>query len=84
MRRQVGLTKRSQACAEVMLVEGDGSLGHEVEKEENMKITKRGLAVLGAAIVAWPIGVLAGEFKTPIAPEEFQKWRTRSRPMPKS
>lgn len=45
----------------------------KLEKEENMKITKRGLAVLGAAIVAWPIGVLAGEFKTPIAPEEFQK-----------
>ena len=41
--------------------------------EDNMKMNTLRLMVLGTAMIAWPIGLLAGEFKTPAAPEEFQK-----------
>lgn len=39
-----------------------------------MKNTKLRLAALGAAIIAWPaVAVIAEDFKTPVAPEEFLK-----------
>lgn len=38
-----------------------------------MKITKLALAVLGTAIMVWPAAGIAGDFKTPVAPEEVLK-----------
>jgi mono/diheme cytochrome c family protein len=38
-----------------------------------MNMTRVSLVVLSMAIVAFPVVSVAGEFKTPAAPEEFQK-----------
>lgn len=38
-----------------------------------MNMTNLRLAVLGAVITAWPAAVIAGDFKTPVAPEEVLK-----------
>ena len=46
-----------------------------------MKMTHLRLAVLGTAIMAWPAAVIAGDFKTPVAPEEFLKMKN---PLPPS
>ncbi len=42
-------------------------------REDNMKMIRVSLAVLGAAIMVWPAAVIAGDFKTPVAPEEILK-----------
>jgi mono/diheme cytochrome c family protein len=42
-------------------------------REDNMKMTHLRLAVLGAAIMVWPVTIMAGDFKTPVAPEEVLK-----------
>jgi mono/diheme cytochrome c family protein len=44
-----------------------------LRREDNMKMTHLRLAVLGAAIMVWPGTIMAGEFKTPVAPEEVLK-----------
>ncbi|MDH5193802.1 MAG: c-type cytochrome [Nitrospira sp.] len=38
-----------------------------------MNIKNLSLAVLSTAIMAWPVAVIAGDFKTPVAPEEVLK-----------
>ncbi|CUS31320.1 c-type cytochrome [Candidatus Nitrospira nitrificans] len=44
-----------------------------------MKMTHFSLVALSAAFLAWPAAVIAGDFKTPIAPEEVLK---SSNPIP--
>ncbi|MEQ1680442.1 MAG: cytochrome c [Nitrospira sp.] len=44
-----------------------------------MNVTHLSLSVLGAVIMAWPTAVIAGDFKTPVAPEEVLK---TSNPIP--
>lgn len=38
-----------------------------------MNMTNLRLAVLGTVIMAWPAAVMAGDFKTPVAPQEVLK-----------